>query len=56
MKTYFFGDIHGNISALEAVIRHFSQLSLPKTVLLKLLIENTVDFFKIHLDPAALLG
>jgi predicted phosphodiesterase len=26
MKTYFFGDIHGNASALEAVIQHYRQI------------------------------
>jgi len=26
MKTYFFGDIHGNAFALEAVIQHYRQI------------------------------
>jgi uncharacterized protein len=42
--------------AWDREIKRLTEMSLPKTLLSKLVYENALDFFKIHLDPAANLG
>jgi len=42
--------------AWDREIKRLAKMSLPQTLLSKLLHENALDFFKIHLDPAANLG
>lgn len=42
--------------AWDREIRRLAKMSLPKTLLSKILHENAMDFFKIHLDPSANLG
>jgi hypothetical protein len=42
--------------AWDREIKRLAKMSLPESFLKKLLHENAVDFFKIHLDPSANLG
>jgi hypothetical protein len=42
--------------ACDREIKCLAAIPLPRTLLSKLLHENALDFFKIHLDPAANLG
>jgi predicted TIM-barrel fold metal-dependent hydrolase len=42
--------------AWDREIKRLAAMALPKTLLSKLLHENAMDFFKIHLDPSVGLG